>query len=131
VPTYFNAGDDARAIDFYLRSLRISEEVNDRLRIGTALNNIGGVYNNKPATVDKSLEYFLKALPIFREIDYQDGMATVSMNVGEIYVKKKQFDSAIYYFETSLKIFDESVDAAFPLTFLGKFMVSEMDYRRA
>jgi adenylate cyclase len=129
--TYFNAGDDAKAIDFYLRSLRISEEVNDRLRIGTALNNIGGVYNNKPATLDKSLEYFLKALPIFREIDYQDGMATASMNVGEIYMKKKQFDSAIYYFETSLRIFDESVDAAFPLTFLGEIYGQRNDYRRA
>ena len=78
-----------RAIDFYLRSLRISEEVNDRLRIATVLNNIGGVYNNKPATVDKGLEYFLKALPIFQEIDDRVGMATASMNVGEIYYLKR------------------------------------------
>ncbi len=129
--TYFNAGDDAKAIDFYLRSLRISEEVNDRLRIGTALNNIGGVYNNKPATLDKSLEYFLKALPIFREIDYQDGIATVSMNVGEIYMKRKQYDSAIYYFDASLKIFDESIDATFPLTFLGEIYGQRNDFTRA
>ena len=126
--TYFNAGEDAKAIDFYLRSLRISEEVNDRLRIGTALNNIGGVYNNKEATLDKSLEYFLKALPIFQEIDYRDGMATVSMNVGEIYHKKKLYDSAIHYFEKSLEIFDESIDAAFPLTFLGEIYGLRNDY---
>ena len=129
--TYFNAGDDTKAIDFYLRSLRISEEMNDKLRIATALNNIGGVYNNKPATVDKGLEYFLKALPIFQEIDNEAGMATASMNIGEIYKKKKLYDSAIHYFEASLAIFDESVDATFPLTFLGEIYGERQDYNRA
>ncbi len=129
--TYFNAGEDTKAIDFYLRSLRISEEINDKLRIGTVLNNIGGVYNNKPATVDKGLEYFLRALPIFQEINYPDGISTVSMNVGEIYMKKKLYDSAIHYFETSLSIFDETVDASFPLTFLGRIYAEEKDFERA
>jgi adenylate cyclase len=129
--TYFNAGEDAKAIDFYLRSLRISEEVKDKLRIGTALNNIGGVYNNKTATEDKGLEYFLMALPIFEEINYYDGVAMASINVGEIYYKKKLYDSAIHYFETSLAIFEESVDATFPLTFLGEIYGLQKDYARA
>ncbi len=129
--SYFNAGEDTKAIDFYLRSLQISEEINDKLRIGTALNNIGGVYNNKPATEDKALEYFLKALPIFKEIDYPDGVATVSMNVGEIYMKEKLFNSAIEYFETSLNIYEESIDATFPLTFLGHIYAQQDEYERA
>lgn len=129
--TYFNAGEDTKAIDFYLRSLRISEEVNDKLRIGTALNNIGGVYNNSEATVDKGLEYFLKALPIFEEINYEDGIATASMNIGEIYFKKEMYDSAIHYFETSIKIFDETLDAAFPMTYLGQIYGRQKDFAAA
>ncbi len=129
--TYFNAGEDTQAIDFYLRSLRISEEINDKLRIGTALNNIGGVYNNKEATEDKALEYFLKALGIFKEIDYPIGVATVSMNVGEIYKKEKLYNSAIEYFETSLVIYEESVDATFPLTFLGEIYAERKEFDRA
>lgn len=143
--TYFNAGEDTKAIDFYLRSLRISEEVNDKLRIGTALNNIGGVYNNNDAAVDKALEYFLRALPIFKEIDYTDGVATASMNVGEIYfrkvdllekegkVKENQalYDSAIRYFETSLTVLGESVDAAFPISYLGEIYGRRKDFERA
>jgi adenylate cyclase len=129
--TYFNAGEDTQAIDFYLRSLRISEEINDKLRIGTALNNIGGVYNNKEVTEDKALEYFLKALGIFKEIDYPIGVATVSMNVGEIYKKEKLYNSAIEYFETSLKIYEESVDATFPLTFLGEIYADRKEFDRA
>jgi adenylate cyclase len=129
--TYFNAGEDTQAIDFYLRSLRISEEINDKLRIGTALNNIGGVYNNKEVTEDKALEYFLKALGIFKEIDYPIGVATVSMNVGEIYKKEKLYNSAIEYFETSLVIYEESVDATFPLTFLGEIYAERKEFDRA
>jgi tetratricopeptide (TPR) repeat protein len=58
-------------------------------------------------------------------------MATASMNVGEIYQKKKLYDSAIHYFEASLAIFDESVDATFPLTFLGEIYGQRQDYARA
>lgn len=126
--TYFNAGDDTKAIDYYLQSLRISEEINDKMGIGRALNNIGGVYNNKPATEDKALEYFLKALAIFEELEYPDGIAIVSMNVGEIYFKEKLFDSAIKYFETSLTIYEESVDATFPLTFLGSIYAEKNQF---
>lgn len=129
--TYFNGGDDTRAIDYYLRSLRISEEINDKLRIGTVLNNIGGVYNNNQATVLKGLEYFLKALPIFREIDYAAGVGTVSMNVGEIYLKRGMYDSATMYFRSSLASFDGSVDATFPLTYLGRIRALQHNYDSA
>lgn len=129
--TYFNAGEDSKAIDYYLRSLRISEEVNDKLRIGTALNNIGGVYSNKEATLDKGLEYFSKALPIFKDINYEDGIATASMNIGELYFKKTLYDSAIHYLEASLNIFDESIDATFPLNYLGQIYGRRSDFVRA
>jgi adenylate cyclase len=129
--TYFNAGDDTKAIDFYLRSLRISEEIDDKLRIGTALNNIGGVYNNKPATVDKGLKYFLRGLPIFEKIEYPDGVATVSMNIGEIYLQKSDYDSAIYYFEKSLEILNGTIDATFPLTHLAEIYAQRGEFETA
>jgi len=128
---YFNTGDDAKAIDYYLRSLRVSEEIHDDLRIGTAYNNIGGVYNNKKATVDKGLEYFKMALPIFQRIDYPDGVATVAMNIGEIYQDKKLYDSAVYYFNASLRIYEGSVDATFPLTHLGQIYADQGKFDRA
>ncbi|HTF19641.1 MAG TPA: adenylate/guanylate cyclase domain-containing protein [Chryseolinea sp.] len=129
--TYFNAGDDTKAIDFYLRSLRLAEEIDDKLRIGTVLNNIGGVYNNKPSTELKALDYFLRAMPIFQEIDYTTGMATASMNAGEIYFKRDLYDSASIFFKTSMAIFDNSIDATFPLTYLGKIRASQKDYKGA
>ena len=38
---YYQKGDDAKALELYLHSLKISEEVADPLRIATAMNNVG------------------------------------------------------------------------------------------
>ncbi len=128
---YLNMGDDSKAIDFHLKSLRISEEINDQLRIGTSYNNIGSVYTNKEATVDKGLEYFFLALPIFRKINYLDGVAIVSLNIGEIYQKEKMYDSAIYYFQNSYKIYEGTSNAAFSLTHLGEIYAQKGNFEKA
>ena len=128
---YYNMGDDSKAIDFNLKSLRISEEIKDQLRIGTSYNNIGSIYTNKEATVDKGLEYFFLALPIFKKIDYLDGVAIVSLNIGEIYQKEKMYDSAIYYFQISIKIYEGTSNAAFPLTHLGQIYAQKGNFEKA
>lgn len=128
---YFNIGDDTKAIDYYLRSLKLAEEIDDKLRIGTVLNNIGGVYNNKPATELQALDYFLRAMPIFQEIDYTTGVATASMNAGEIYLKRNLYDSASIFFKTSLAIFENSIDATFPMTYLGEIRAKQNDFAGA
>lgn len=40
---YFNQGDDPKALEYYLASLKTAEIINHQLRIATALNNIGAV----------------------------------------------------------------------------------------
>jgi len=128
--TYFNAGEGTKAIDFHLRALKIGEELNDSLRIGSALNGVGSVYNNKDETRDKALGYFLRALPIFRNIRYEAGAAIVAMNVGEIYKKKKLYDSAILYLDESLEVYRGTIDATFPLNLLGEIYVEQGDFEQ-
>jgi adenylate cyclase len=129
--TYFNVGDNTKAIDYHLRSLTISEKLKDSLYMGTALNGIGTVYNNNPATVDKALEYYLKAFPIFQGIDYKAGSGIIAMNVGEIYKKKKRYDSAIIYLDESLEVYRNTIDAAFPLNMLGAVYADLGNYKEA
>ncbi|MDZ4715236.1 MAG: adenylate/guanylate cyclase domain-containing protein [Cytophagales bacterium] len=128
---YFNNGEDTQSIAYHLRSLKVSEEINDEMRIGTSLNNIGGVYNNNPLTVDKALEYYYKALPIFERIKYDYGIGTISANIGEIYLAKNQYDSALHYMEESLRAYSGSIDATFPLTFLGQIYAERKDFKEA
>lgn len=129
--TYFNAGENTKAIDFHLRSLKISEELKDSLYMGTSLNGIGAAYNNNPATADKALDYYLKALPIFKGIDYEDGTGMIAMNVGEIYKEKKLYDSAILYFDESLEVYRGTIDATFPLNMLGAIYADQGDFEQA
>ncbi len=128
---YFNVGDDTKALELDLEALRVSEEINDTLRIGTVLLNIGAIYNNKPATIYKGVEYFKRALPLFQAIDYKDGISVTYMNIGEIFHKKQEYDSAIQYFETSLEIDDASLAASFPLTHLGEIYAQKKDFKKA
>jgi adenylate cyclase len=129
--TYFNVGDHTKAVDFHLRSLTISEKLKDSLYMGTALNGIGTVYNNNPATVDKALEYFLRALPIFQGIDYEAGTGIIAMNIGEIYKKNKRYDSAIIYFDESLEVYRNTIDATFPLNMIGAVYAELGDFKEA
>jgi adenylate cyclase len=128
---YFNMSDDTKAIEFYLKALRVSEEINDRLRTGTLLNNIGGVYQNKAATHDKALEYFYNAIKICREIGYAEGVGYASMNIGEIYENRKQYDSAIVYFDASLNEFHGTLEATFPLIHLGEIYADKGNFSEA
>lgn len=128
---YSNSGEDTRSIEYHLRSLKVSEEIGDRMRIATSLNNIGGVYTNNPATIDNALQYYHRALPIFREIDYSYGVGTITANIGEIFVNRKQYDSALYYLDISLKAYAGSIDATFPLTLSAAIYAEQNDFASA
>jgi class 3 adenylate cyclase len=128
---YFNTSQDSKAIDFHLRSLRLGEELQDTLRIATAYLNLGAVYSNKEATLIRAVAFYRKALPLFEVIKDAKGLSLVSMNLGEIYVKRHQYDSAIQYFARSIEVSEGTIDATFPLTFLGDVYAIQKNYASA
>jgi len=103
---YYLQGDDVKAIDFFLRSLQVAEEIGDTLRIASAYINVGNVYMNKPETYDKSLDYFTRGLVLSTEINEHNILGIASVNIGEIYYLTENFDSALFYFEKSLRAFE-------------------------
>ena len=117
---YFNQADDVKALDYYLQSRKVAEEINDSLRLATAYINIGAVYANKNQTLDLAKENYLKALPISEKIDDKDAIGTSTVNLGEIYFKKNDFDSALFYFEKSLKAYENSENVPYSLTYIDK-----------
>ena len=58
---YQTKGDDPTALDYFLKSVRIAEEIKDSLRIATAYLNIGSVYINETITNGQALEAFEKS----------------------------------------------------------------------
>jgi two-component system, NtrC family, sensor kinase len=128
---YFMTGNSSRALELHLQSLKIAEEIDNKLRIGTSYNNIGTVYHQNNTTESEALESYKKSLAVFQEIDYEPGIATASMNIGEVYFLGMQFDSAIYYHQMALTLCDGTIDATFPLTQLGEIFGILGDFENA
>lgn len=129
---YFTQGNDPKALEYYLESLRVSEEIGDKLRIATALTNIGAVYFNSPINHDKARSYYFRALQISEESGDPDAIATSSVNLGEIYLKKEKADSALFYFQKALKVYETTGgNAAYTLNNIGKVHAIRGDFRQA
>jgi serine phosphatase RsbU (regulator of sigma subunit)/Tfp pilus assembly protein PilF len=130
---YANQGDDVKALEFHLKSLKAAEDSKDTLRIVTSMINIGVIYLNNPNTNDIALHYNLSALPLSEKLGNNDAIGTVSVNLGEIYFSKEKYDTALLYFEKSLKAFKKSNSGNVPytLTNIGKVYMKRGDYHKA
>ncbi len=117
---YFDKGDNTRSLEYHLRSLKLSEEIGDKLRIASSLNNIGAVYTNINDTSDKAMEYFRQSLIISRELRDNYLIGTASVNLGEVFMGKNLDDSALVYFNESLRAYEGTEDIAYTLTNIGK-----------
>lgn len=131
---YSIQGWDAKAIEYYLRSLKRAEVSGDKLRIATALLNIGAHYNNNPATHDKALAYYLQALPLSKEVGDKTTLGTLTVNIGEIYFEKGADEKAMDYYQDALAILEASGDknqVAYTLNNIGKVYTFRGDLAKA
>ena len=128
---YFNQGDDAKSLELDLKSLKISEEINDTLRIVTSLNNIGTLYLNKANTYPKALENFLKAYALSLKIEDGYLIGTTALNIGETYYKLNDDNKALVYLEESLKAFDGTPDLPSALNYMGRVYTRKKEFSKA
>lgn len=129
---YSDQGVEDKALENLLQALKLSEKANDTLRIATALINIGSIYMKKPITFDKALENFYYAFDLSKRIDYRPGYGTALINIGETYYDKKQFDSALHYFDRSIKeAGDDEETICYSLNMMGKIYLLNGEYLKA
>ncbi|MBA3663921.1 MAG: tetratricopeptide repeat protein [Bacteroidetes bacterium] len=93
-----------KSLEYYFKSLKIKEELNDRSGIATEFNNMGNTYFSqalieKDEKLRKSLylltkKNHLKAIRIRRQISDKEGVASSLMNLGALDIKLKKFADA-------------------------------------
>ena len=105
-----NTGNYEGAIDFYNRSLKISNEIDYKKGIASSNNNIGRVHE-KLGNYAKAKSYFLSCLDLFEELDNQRGSLITMNNIATIYLHQGDYKVAIDYYTSSLKI-AEQLDAS-------------------
>jgi len=97
------------AIKFYQQSLKISQELNDKINIAICFKNIGYLYDEL-GNFNVALDHYLKALKIFEVIDYKKGIAACYNDIGNINAYQENNDIALSYYLKSLKIKEEIGD---------------------
>ena len=100
---YNNHGNFSKALDYYLRSLKIRKDIEDQEGISESINNIAYIYNSR-GDVSKALEYYRKSLKICNETKNDAGIALGLHNIGMVYDVQGDLNLAIEHFQKSLAI---------------------------
>jgi signal transduction histidine kinase/DNA-binding response OmpR family regulator len=98
-------GDYSKAMEYYLNSMRIAEEIGDQPIIGNNLNNIGILMLNQQK-YDDALKYLFKALPV-HDITGDKRNKVFALNaIGVVYQERQQYDQALLFLKKSLQLCD-------------------------
>ena len=102
-------GDLDKAIDFYQKSLVMTEELGDMEGMAMDYGNLGNVYATR-GFLDKAIEFYLKSLAITEKLGMKETSANQYGNLGNVYKTRGEFDKAIEMFQKILKIHEELGD---------------------
>lgn len=100
---YFN-GELAKAVRFYLGSVKLSEQLKDYARAARTYNNIGTIYLDLN-DIDKAEQYLLRSLNLYKGSQNELITAEISNNLANIYLAKNQHLKALHYYKTALEVF--------------------------
>ncbi|MCC7232830.1 MAG: tetratricopeptide repeat protein [Bacteroidia bacterium] len=103
-----------KALEFYLRSLKIAEELDNRFLIGACTGNIGNVYFSMGALsagtstplYRSAQEYYFKALQINTELGNRNETGIILGNISSLYVKTGRYPEAENFLARSMAIAD-------------------------
>ena len=101
---YQELGNNDKAIEFHLKSLRQNEKEDKKTSMAGDYGNIGIAYMQKK-DYEKALEYDLKSLELFSKLNDQDGVAHNYGNIGNVYKEYGNYVLALEYDQKSLDLF--------------------------
>ncbi len=126
-------GNYSIALKHYMHSLKISENIGDKLAIAKVLGNIGILYKVQDK-LDKAFEYTRLALKINREINYWNGIGSNLTNLGLLYYKSVDYDSALRFQLKALKVYELnhlSLGVANSYLNIGEVYFAKGDYSKS
>ena len=98
-------GNKNLAKQYYLKSLDIAKEIQDKKGLSNCYSSLAGLYMND--NLDSSLIYHNKSLALRRTINFKDGIAISTINIAQIEFKRNKMAKAKLYALESLQISKE------------------------
>lgn len=100
--SYFLLSQPNKALEHYLKALKIYEEQNLMEEQAKMLGNIASIYLSLE-NLNKSLYFNKRALKIFEILGDNEGIARTDLNIGSCLFKKDDIDNALIYYKKSLE----------------------------
>jgi len=100
---YDDRGNIVKALDYYHKSLRIREELDDKEGIAVSLNNIGIIFVNQGED-KQALKYYLKSLKVKEPLGNMKSISTSLNNIGAVYRNLGENKRALEYYYRALAI---------------------------
>jgi tetratricopeptide (TPR) repeat protein len=101
---YSIRGDYTAGLDYFIKALRLREELGDQKGTSHTLNNISRLFIYQKE-YDKALEYAGKSLEILKKVDDPRAIANAHISLGSIYLSKGDFREALKTFNTAREKF--------------------------
>ena len=95
-----------KALEYYLKALKMNEELGRKNGIAINLGNIGLVYMDQ-LDYPKALEYYFKALDMAEELGDKNGVARHLGNIGTLYTEIGEFEKAENSLQKALNLSKE------------------------
>lgn len=95
------------AINYYLISAKIYEELNDYDKLSSVYGNLGMLYYNNNYDTERTLYYYQKSLDYAVQLNNKGLIAEAYNRIGSIFFDQNNFDDALYYFTKSVEISKE------------------------
>ena len=101
--------DYENAIDYFVSSLKIKEEIGDQTGVANLLNNIG-IINEKQGNYQQAIENYRQSMEIQEELGNMKGMANALNNIGNCFYNQNEYIKAINYHKQSLDLKEKIAD---------------------
>jgi tetratricopeptide (TPR) repeat protein len=125
-------GDHVSCVEFYKKSIKLYEQIDNKQGIADCLYNIAIVYDD---TYDpRGFEFHLKSLKLFEEIGDKNGIAKSLNNIGVIFYNQGNITKTLEYYYKSLKILEEigdKIEMARTLSNIGVVYQKQNDLSKA
>jgi signal transduction histidine kinase/Tfp pilus assembly protein PilF len=112
---YYQQSKFDKAIEYYLKTVRIERNTTNYDRLGSSLDNIGVAYG-AIGNFSESLKYYLEALKVREKQGHEDGKATSLANIGRVYASLGNNKKATEYIKRSLSAQDKMSPESLLLT---------------
>lgn len=104
---HLDMGDYDSALDYFQTVIKIAEETNHTLGLGSDYNNTGLIFKVLQE-FEKAMEYFHKARKLYSQANYPEGIVASYTNMGNLHSEKERYEEAMKKFKSALKVSKEN-----------------------